>query len=395
MSRSSLLRRAPKGIGRRVGRLLVERMGLHPSFLGYSYVPRVHPAEYALERSGIIEEIEPPRPVISPLPRNVTTEEALCDARGTWGLSFRDHRSRVRAGTYLFHLPSCRVVAGMDRWQNEFFSILTEDHRSLEIWGTGLVSSLHRTPLLFGADELHERAAWILEWWAGNYFHWLVCHLPKVALLDELGLSHHILLSRGTIRLEPVIRRSFELFGIDVDRLPKVGVETRTRVQDLVAVSIDPFPARLLHRVRERLTQGRRSGRRERRIFSSRSGAAWRRLVNEDEELWPLLKAAGYERVRFEELAFDEQIDLVVQADTIVGGHGAGLANMLFAPTGARIVELGSTGFPAAQYYGLATALGHEYWWVAGEPAGNGAPKHQDFRVERAALERLVDGLHG
>ena len=64
----------------------------------------------------------------------------------------------------------------------------------------------------------------------------------------------------------------------------------------------------------------------------------------------------GIEPVRLETLAFAEQMRLMAESDLIVGAHGAGLSNIVFARTGTRIVEIRPHRLESGRYRSLAAA---------------------------------------
>jgi Glycosyltransferase 61 len=57
------------------------------------------------------------------------------------------------------------------------------------------------------------------------------------------------------------------------------------------------------------------------------------------------LAGAGFEKVVLELLPFDEQVALFRRAECVIGGHGAGLSNIIFSPPGCRIVEIRNMTF--------------------------------------------------
>jgi Capsular polysaccharide biosynthesis protein len=75
------------------------------------------------------------------------------------------------------------------------------------------------------------------------------------------------------------------------------------------------------------------------RIYISRKLAVKRHLTNEEEFL-PLLKKHKFRRVYLEEMSIMEQFILFSKASHIIAAHGAGLTNVLFAPTDVRILEI-------------------------------------------------------
>lgn len=58
--------------------------------------------------------------------------------------------------------------------------------------------------------------------------------------------------------------------------------------------------------------------------------------------LMEALAARGFETIAFESLSPVEQIETMHAADIVISPHGAGLANMVYARQGARVVEIGT-----------------------------------------------------
>jgi capsular polysaccharide biosynthesis protein len=127
----------------------------------------------------------------------------------------------------------------------------------------------------------------------------------------------------------------------------------------------------------------RQPRRRDRRLVIGRvatSKGEQRCLLNED-DLMAALAPLGFERVVLESLPIAEQIALFHDAELVVGAHGAGLANLLFAER-AGVVEC----FPAAvmypHYYFLCRAMDHDYRPVM----GSAVTRNDNFAVDVAAV---------
>ncbi|TJZ90031.1 glycosyltransferase family 61 protein [Paracoccus gahaiensis] len=71
-------------------------------------------------------------------------------------------------------------------------------------------------------------------------------------------------------------------------------------------------------------------------------GEARARGISGHEPLLAELTARGFQKVVFERLSPLEQIATMNRADIVIAPHGAGLANMVFAKPGARVIELGN-----------------------------------------------------
>ena len=76
-----------------------------------------------------------------------------------------------------------------------------------------------------------------------------------------------------------------------------------------------------------------------RKIYISRARAGSRRILNED-ELIEILEKFGYERVFLEDISIRQASQILAEAEAIIAPHGAGLANIVFAPAGAKVLEI-------------------------------------------------------
>jgi capsular polysaccharide biosynthesis protein len=217
--------------------------------------------------------------------------------------------------------------------------------------------------------------------WSVNYFHWMLDYLPKLVLLPDRGklivsaalpaALYETLLAAGisTDQVEP-----FDGGHLIVDELHIASFPGRTG-------NPPPWALQWLQE-----TFAPSSGDRRRRIYVSRSDAPARRVVNEDEVI-AALEPEGFEVVVPGELAFVDQMRVFSEAAVVVGPHGAGLTNM-FASRDAQILELFDKRYVNPCFYAIADALGHEYWWLAGNSAGT-----TDLDVDVEALKGAVAAL--
>ena len=109
-------------------------------------------------------------------------------------------------------------------------------------------------------------------------------------------------------------------------------------------------------------------------IYIDRRQSAARCLVNEG-ELVAALAAEGVAPVRLERLDLDAQITAFRGARLVVAPHGAGLANLLFAVPGARVLELLMDGYCNWSFRHLAALKGLPYDCILGR--GRGTWPHQ------------------
>jgi hypothetical protein len=83
------------------------------------------------------------------------------------------------------------------------------------------------------------------------------------------------------------------------------------------------------------------------RVYISRAKAAFRRVVNED-EISPSLREHGIETVLAEDLSLKQQVRLFARARAIIGGHGAGLTNLIYCKPNSFVGEIYIDGLPPA-----------------------------------------------
>src|SRR5690606_1867518 len=132
------------------------------------------------------------------------------------------------------------------------------------------------------------------------------------------------------------------------------------------------------------------------RLFVQRRSRS-RHLRNED-ELLPLMEARGFVSVDPADLPHAENV--FHEADTIVGVHGAGLANLVFCRPGATVLELIPSDQAYPYYYTTAVHGGLGYDCLIG-PSDSEQPRHPaatwnsraDFTVDRTAFAAALDRL--
>ena len=77
----------------------------------------------------------------------------------------------------------------------------------------------------------------------------------------------------------------------------------------------------------------------QKKIYVSRKLAVKRHLVNE-EDFEGLLQKHKYHKVYLEHMSIREQVELFRSTSHVITPHGAGLTNILFAPTRTKILEI-------------------------------------------------------
>jgi len=136
------------------------------------------------------------------------------------------------------------------------------------------------------------------------------------------------------------------------------------------------------------------------KIFISRKNAERRNIIN-NEELSEILTNYNFEIVDFEDYSFFEQIAIMQQTRILIGTHGAGLTNMIFMKTGAKVMELSrevlsKKDHHSKVYWRMAGVLNHSYYYQFCEAvaAGNDekyANRKDYFNAELHTFHLIVD----
>ncbi|WP_338007703.1 glycosyltransferase family 61 protein [Natronoglomus mannanivorans] len=219
-----------------------------------------------------------------------------------------------------------------------------------------------------------------------NYFHWTVEGLLKLHWLEryvkQTNTTPTILVPEN---LSSWMRESLTLLGYDSEDCLAVGT-ARTQVNRLLVPS-QPEPIIEHTRwLRNQMLDAVDSPRKGARIYISRRNATKRQVVNE-ESVSNALQRLGFETYALEELSVEEQVELFSDAEVVVGPHGAGLANLVYADDPLVVELFGRKRLNT--YHRLATALGFEYEPVYCDSRGT------DLVVDSEELtERLSDHIN-
>jgi hypothetical protein len=230
--------------------------------------------------------------------------------------------------------------------------------------------------------------------WATDYYHWLTDYLVQVFALEtyreRTGTDPTVL-----IPADPPdwLSDSLSLVGIDPDRTVEWS-ENRARCSRLAVGTMRRHTAstgdgyihspaamtRLGDRIRDAVPEAGTDDR-HRRLYVSRVDAQDRRVRNES-ELITMLDEYGFERIVPGEHTFAEQVRRFADAEVVLGPHGAGLTNTIFAPETTLVELFGS--YRNACFFALARGMGHGYASVTCRPEGT------DMVVDVSTIESFV-----
>ena len=232
-----------------------------------------------------------------------------------------------------------------------------------------------------------------------NYYHWLLEALPRLyCVRDGLPEAHLLVCAE----MQAFHRQSLELFGcrsvIPIGRGELAHAE-RLLFPEPVSPAYGQHNPELLASmarwIKKRAGISAKKERPGRRIYIARRSDQRRKLVNGD-QVEALLSRCGFERVVLEGLDFARQVELFDQAAVVASIHGAGLANVIFMPSGGTVIEFVSDRYPDSCLYNLAAACQHRSLVLPCSTTGpfeKSGPKYYDMSVDTEKLETYLDKL--
>jgi capsular polysaccharide biosynthesis protein len=232
-----------------------------------------------------------------------------------------------------------------------------------------------------------------------NYFHFVLDVLPRLGTLEQcpdVALPDKWYVPRSL----PFQGQFLDLLGITADQCIDAAEHPHVQADELVVPSLitEKHPPWSAAWLRSRLLpDGPPAGPRT-RIVLTRGPSANNRTVRNEAEVQELLRGYGFIAVDPGKLSVAEQIATFARAELIVGPHGAGLTNILFAGPGARVIELFPAGYMLPDYWWLASSMpGLDYRYLSAPAArrfglrNRGAALVADIDVNLDDLRTLVE----
>lgn len=232
-----------------------------------------------------------------------------------------------------------------------------------------------------------------------NIGHWLLYFFTRTRQLRDRPALREAKVVVGE-NLLPLHAECLARAGIAADRLVRLPAGAFAEFEQLWVPTLSCgisgrsvlyWAPGTLEYVRATLGVAPGAARGRRRVYLSRRGARWRRLLNED-EVAAALAALGFEEVDPGSLDLQQQIDLAGETEAIVGCFGAGMNFHLFAGEGVPVVQIQPEAQPRMNIHvHLARALGQPFHALVAEvPVRHADPLRSDFRVPPEELKRVV-----
>lgn len=236
------------------------------------------------------------------------------------------------------------------------------------IWARNM-SSL--SDLMIVPDEhtvkLPGRVAVITQNAAYNYCHFLHEVLGRLALLEMHAIEYDYIVVPYH---KPFMQELLSLWGVDTNKIVYINDNyVSIQADELIVPSLvlntnvgfthagfHPHPKTSLY-VKEKLSKAidklhLDASQFSKKVFISRKDAPKRKIINED-DVFAVFEPYGFVRYEMSKLSVLDQILIMQNADIIVGEHGAGLTNILFAKEKTLVFEL------------FQELIDSSDWWVA------------------------------
>lgn len=233
----------------------------------------------------------------------------------------------------------------------------------------------------------------------GNYYHWMLDVLPRLAALGPDGLSkRHYLACQD----HPFHRQTFDLLQIPSNaRTAATGLQFYTAPELLIPLKPLGVSQENVRFVRDLLME--RTGMANspvagERIYISRRHANSRRVLNED-ELEPLLKKHRFRTCYLEQLSLKEQMLLFHGAEAILAPHGAAWTNLIFARPGTHVLEIMPEGLDSTHtgayhlFEQLAAVTDARYERLIAQATRPDYPHAGDVNLKPETLQQVLQQL--
>jgi capsular polysaccharide biosynthesis protein len=185
-----------------------------------------------------------------------------------------------------------------------------------------------------------------------NWYHWLLQVLPRIKILKESGIYFDkIYINNLQYRWQKEsLFKVLKFLGIAEDKLLLINGDGVVQAELLIVPSVPFIPAKgtpLPHWQKDFLSQvflpqsvkNSVIEKKEEKFYISRSKAKIRRIINEN-EITNYLENKGFKTIFLEDLSPEDQALLFNNAKIIIGPHGSGFANLIFAKPKTKIIEI-------------------------------------------------------
>ncbi|MCC6774667.1 MAG: DUF563 domain-containing protein [Gemmatimonadaceae bacterium] len=234
---------------------------------------------------------------------------------------------------------------------------------------------------------------------SANYYHWIADALGRLSAAPEVLRDPDVRFVVPTPLL-PFQLETMAWLGITRDQVVQVGADEIVEFDELMVVAhrkdggcTDASVWGWLHAHLTIPTVSTPPAP-TRHLFLRGDTGSREPFLNVD-EAEAICSAHGFESVDTSKLTVAQRRDLMSEAAMVVSPLGAGLADLLFVPPGARTILFGQRSLMVPCYHALGHAMGHSVRYVLGtEEQSRFVYPHWDYRIDpRELLTALREEL--
>jgi capsular polysaccharide biosynthesis protein len=231
-----------------------------------------------------------------------------------------------------------------------------------------------------------------------NYFHFTIESLTRWIILNKEYPSAKILIPEELLRIS-YINQWLDLLQINVIRVPEFN---NIKVNQLLVPTIVRWAGNhnvgVLQELRDRTLEAISKVNENKlvvpsRIFIVRKG---RRQIKNLLEVENCLKKYDISFIDFDGMSVVQQLQMVQDAELIIGQHGAGLTNIVFAKENCNVIEIfidpkEVNGIIDDEYYRIFSQLNFSYYCLFSNTASEKKDFYSsDIKLNIHELEKVV-----
>lgn len=205
-----------------------------------------------------------------------------------------------------------------------------------------------------------------------TFFHWMTDALPKLFLLQD---STFFEWSKIDALVVPpnrsFILETLEALGVEKEKIIFSNSKFHLEASNLVVTSprgVTGWPPKwAIDTLKEKFLNLFDSAPSfSKRIYVSRSQAAYRKIINESQVV-EMLSQYGFTTITLENLSFAEQISVLRSAEVVVAPHGAGLTNLVWCNERTKVLEIFSRDYVNVCFWSLCMEANLDYYYILGD----------------------------
>lgn len=251
---------------------------------------------------------------------------------------------------------------------------------------------IFKLPHLPQVNEYYPTVVSLVNHVGGAYYHWLLDVLPLMYMLETQGIHANKYVIAPDVR--SFVYPTFEILGITRDQIIVCHEDMHLQANKLIIPHLtythrSKWMVNYLvkHFIENKDIQPDPN---LKRIYISRSRAAYRHVLNEDKLLEQVLNRHGFQKIVLEDLSIEDQVRAFYSAEIIVSPHGSGLANLVFSKPGTKVIEMFSAVYIRPFFVELSNVLGQYHYYLIGKKTEDSRTEHDNMYIESNELREVL-----